>query len=213
MVDVGRLLDDLLASYGSQGWWPAEHPFEVMAGTVLVQRTAWNNAARAIARLRSNGLLDHERLARADEATLQQLIRPAGFYRAKAARLLRLARFVGRAGGIEVLATQSTVDLRHALLALDGIGEETADAVLLYAFARPVAVIDAYTRRVFARMSASNREFTDAQIRGAITGAVSDAARLNELHALINEHGKRSCRKTPVCATCCLTSWCAFSRG
>jgi endonuclease III related protein len=213
VLDVPRLFDTLFSSYGPQRWWPAEHRFEVMVGALLVQRTSWTNAARAIERLRAAGLLDHGALAKIDEESLQRSIRSAGFHRAKAPRLRRLAKFVASAGGMKGLSERSTEELRHALLAIDGIGEETADAILLYAFDRPVAVVDEYTRRVFDRVSGTAKHYTDVQIRAAITGAVKETEQLNELHALIAEHGKRSCRKTPVCSTCCLTSWCAFSRG
>jgi endonuclease III related protein len=210
---VKDVLSVLLDAYGPQHWWPAAEPFEVMVGAVLVQQTSWNSAERAIAALRDAGLLDARALAVIDSTELERLIRPAGFFRVKARRLRRLAAFIRDTGGLERLNDLPTEALRSALLGLDGIGAETADAMLLYAFGRPAAVIDAYTRRLIARLDGTDTPPSDDVIRHRMLSAVADDVdALNELHALIVEHGKRVCGNTPSCADCVLVRRCRFGR-
>jgi len=210
MTAVDRLFEAWLDHYGPQEWWPqTEGPFEIMVGAVLVQRTSWANAARAVARLRDSRLLDHMRLARVPEPKLQTLIEPAGFYRLKAGRLQSLARSVGAAGGIEALSTLATDELRDRLLEVRGVGPETADAILLYAFGRPVVVVDAYLRRILERVGSPRSKLTDEAIRADVLAHLDDASRLNEWHALAVAHAKTSCRSAPVCERCCVRRFCA----
>lgn len=199
----------LTTRYGAQHWWPAEDPFEVMVGAVLVQRTSWRNASQAVDRLRVAGCLDFAKLAAAKEPWLREIVKPAGFYNSKARRLIVLARFVSQAGGIDALGKLATSELRRRLLGLEGIGEETADAILLYAFERPVCVVDAYLRRWHARMSGETVD--DEGLRQRVLSDLPTAREQNELHALIVEHGKRHCRKTPDCIDCCLREECAHA--
>lgn len=203
-----RSRDRLLLEHGPQGWWPADTPFEIMVGALLVQRTTWRNAERAIAALKRAGLLDPRKLASADLATLQDYVRPAGFYRTKSGRVRALARFVLAAGGVAGLVRQPTDSLRRMLLDQPGIGAETADAILLYVFGRPVVVVDAYLRRFAARLEASNPPPTDADIVRAVTGEIDSADELSEFHALVVAHGKRHCRKIPRCDRCAVSSLC-----
>lgn len=198
----------LAARYGPQHWWPAEHAFEIMVGAVLVQRTSWTNAARAVAALRTAGLLEWRALAAAEEHALRERVRAAGFHNSKARRLIGVARFVRSAGGIDPLAAVETQELRKRLLNLDGIGRETADAILLYAFGRPVAVIDAYLRRWHTRMG--GLQVDDDLLRTNVEGALPTRSELNEFHALMVEHGKRHCRAQAVCKDCCLREECAY---
>ena len=207
------VLDRLAGAYGPQRWWPARDPFEMMAGALLTQRTTWRNAERAIASLRCEGVLSPEALASVPVARLESLIRMAGTFRTKAARLKALARWYVDAGGRDALAVRSTAQLRLELLALPGIGPETADDVLVYVFARPVFVVDAYARRILSRYGWAKgdepyEQFSDAAVRAV--GA--DAARLGELHALLVEHGKRHCRSTPRCTGCPLAAECGAAR-
>lgn len=208
-AEISRLL---AAAYGSQeGWWPAENAFEIMVGAVLVQRTAWSNAEKAIDRLRRERLLDAAVLALAPPDRVERCIRGAGFFRTKAARLRKLSAFVAAAGGIRSLECHSTEGLRAQLLAIEGIGPETADAILLYGFERPVVVIDAYLRRIAARLTGRDEvrgAGGDAALRESITGEIGDAGRLNEFHALIVAHGKARCRIRPLCGACPLLSRC-----
>ena len=205
--------DRLAAAYGPQEWWPAREPFEMMAGALLTQRTTWRNAARVIASLRREGVLSPGALALVPVDELEALVRPAGTFRTKAARLRALARWYVDVGGRDALAARPTADLRSALLALPGIGAETADDILVYAFARPVFVVDAYARRILSRYGWAQGDEPYEQLSDAVARAVGpDAARLGELHALLVEHGKRHCRSVPRCAGCPLAGECRTGR-
>ena len=203
------VFDRLAAAYGTQAWWPAHDPFEMMAGALLTQRTTWRNAERAIAALRDADALSPEMLALLPASRLEALVRPAGTFRVKAARLRSLARWYLDAGGIESLSVRSTAVLRAELLELAGIGPETADDILVYAFARPVFVVDAYARRILSRYGWAKGDEPYDRLSAAATRAIGrDAAVLGEFHALLVEHGKRHCRSSPRCTGCPLASRC-----
>ncbi|MDE0459305.1 MAG: endonuclease [Chromatiales bacterium] len=205
--------DRLAAAYGPQNWWPARDPFEMMAGALLTQRTTWRNAERAIASLRREGVLSPEALALVPVSRLEALVRMAGTFRTKAVRLRVLARWYVDAGGRDALAARSTASLRSELLALPGIGPETADDILVYAFARPVFVVDAYARRILSRHGWAREDEPYEQLSDTVARAIGpDAALLGEFHALLVEHGKRHCRSAPRCTGCPLAAECRTGR-
>ena len=204
-----RVYERLLAAYGPQHWWPGDSPFEVMVGAVLTQNTAWRNVERAIANLEAAGALTPTAVASLPPAELAALIRPAGYFNVKAQRLQAFCRFLLEAGGVDALGARPTEALRHALLAVHGIGPETADDILLYAFARPVFVIDAYTRRLLRRLGLAGGDEGYEALRQGIERALGpDEALFNELHALIVHHAKVVCATRPRCAACCLRRLC-----
>ena len=200
-----RLHVALLRRFGPQRWWPGRSAYEIAVGAILTQNTAWTSAARAVATLRARRLLDPRRFIAMPEAQLAALIRPAGTYRLKARRLgaftrWLLERFGGRFHG---LRRAPLAPLRAELLAVPGLGPETVDAILLYAAGRPVAVADAYTRRVLARHRLIPASATYEETRAFLEAHLpSDPALLNELHALFVAVGKTFCRATPYCAEC-----------
>ncbi|MYC08444.1 MAG: endonuclease [Chloroflexi bacterium] len=218
-----EIFERLLARYGGQRWWPADTPFEVMVGAVLTQATSWANVELAIARLKDAGALSPSAIRDMDAAELAALIYSSGFYNIKARRLKALVKFIGDAYGdsIDAMRAADCDTLRRELLAVSGIGEETADAILLYALDKPVFVVDAYSRRLTERLGiapqsqsygAHQRLFTDNLPHDRALFANNlpqDTALFVEYHALIVEHGKQACRKTPVCASCCLVDVCA----
>jgi endonuclease-3 related protein len=209
-----RLHERLLAAYGPQHWWPADTPFEVMVGAVLTQNTAWRNVERAIANLKAADALSAAAIAGLPPAELAALIRPAGYFNVKARRLQAFCRFVLESGGEAALARRSTVDLRHALLAVHGVGPETADDILLYAFGRPVFVIDTYTRRLLRRLGLADGDEGYEELRLGIERTFGPDARLfNELHALIVHHAKMACGAKPRCTGCCLRRICPEGRA
>ncbi|MGA7980493.1 MAG: endonuclease [Chromatiaceae bacterium] len=182
-----------------------------MVGAILTQNTAWTNVERAIARLRSRGALDPESIVSLPGEALAELLRPVGYFNVKAQRLQSFCAAYLAVGGIERLAAMATDELRRWLLAVRGVGPETADDILLYAFSRPVFVVDAYTRRVFARLGWLRGDEGYELIRRGFEGALdSDAAFFNEYHALIVVHGKGVCRTRPRCDGCCLRSLCPY---
>lgn len=203
------ILARLATAYGPQEWWPARDPFEMMTGALLTQRTTWRNAERAIASLRHAGALSPKALALLPVSELEALIRTAGTFRIKAVRLKALARWYIDTGGREALTVRSTVELRSELLGLPGIGPETADDILVYVFARPVFVVDAYARRILSRYAWAEGGEPYERLSAAVADALGrDAAVLGEFHALLVEHGKRHCRATPRCPGCPLAAQC-----
>lgn len=199
----------LLSAYGPQHWWPAETPFEVMVGAVLTQNTAWGNVEQAIARLKQALELTPEHLLTLTEQQLAEYIRPSGYFNIKARRLRNLCQFIVQQGGEGALRQQPTDRLREALLSVNGVGPETADDILLYAFERPVFVIDAYTRRLFSRLGLiEGSEGYEQLRRGVETEFGPDVEAFNEFHALIVRHAKRHCSVRPRCEGCCIRcSW------
>jgi endonuclease-3 related protein len=175
---------------------------------VLVQRTAWHNAEQALAAMRPRGLLAPDALAAADSEALKALIRPAGFVNAKARYLQALAAFVVDSGGLAELSNLSTAALRARLLAVHGVGPETADSILLYLFDRPVWISDAYAARVFTRVSgaAAAPGNQDALLESWCSDQRTQD--IQELHALIVAHGKAHCRAAPRCYGCPLLGLC-----
>ena len=199
----------LLDAHGPQHWWPGDSPFEIMVGAVLTQNTAWINVERAIANLINAEALDPARILAVKEAQLADWLRPSGYFNIKARRLRNFCRWYVEAGEYRKLKQWETGTLRHALLAVNGIGPETADDILLYAFERPVFVIDAYTRRLFARLELIAGGEGYETLRHAIERALGpDVQLFNEYHALIVAHAKDVCRVRPRCSNCVLRKGC-----
>jgi endonuclease-3 related protein len=198
--------DKLRADLGPQNWWPARTPFEVIVGAILTQNTAWVNVERAIANLRRERLLTPAALQRVPLAKLARLVRPSGYFRQKAKKLKAFVRFLReRFGGSLVRMFRTpTAELREMLLAVHGIGPETADSILLYAGQHPVFVVDAYTKRVLARHGLVGEKAGYEEVRALFERKLPrDAQLYNEYHALLVQVGKNWCRpREPQCAAC-----------
>lgn len=205
----------MLEAYGPQHWWPGDTPFEVMVGAVLTQNTAWSNVEPAIANLVRLDALSAERILALPLETLAEALRPSGYFNLKTKRLRALCALLLESGGESVLARLPTAELRQRLLGVNGIGPETADDILLYAFERPVFVIDAYTRRIFRRLGRLRGEEPYEDLRRAFEQALGpDVPRFNEYHGLIVRHAKEACGpRAPRCASCCLAQLCARGGG
>ncbi len=210
------IFDRLVAHFGPLHWWPAETPFEVVVGAVLTQNTAWRNVERAIVNLRGAGALDPRSLNDLSRSRLEELIRPAGFFRQKAERLqLFTTHLLGRHGGdLARMLAGPLEEVRSELLALKGVGPETADSILLYAADRPSFVVDAYTRRLFGRLGLLEGSESYGAVRDLFMEHLpSDADLYNEYHALIVEECKTFCRKrAPLCPACPLLPLCPTGR-
>ena len=206
----------LFKHYGSQHWWPGDSPFEVMVGAVLTQNTAWTNVEKAIANLKQSKVLSAVKLAAMPADALAQLIRPAGYFNVKAKRLQSFCNWFLEQGGEKTLNRCDDVELRNGLLSVNGVGPETADDMVLYAFNRPVFVIDAYTRRIFSRLGLVTGDESYEQLRQQFEMQLSSKIKqrdelvsiYNEYHALIVLHAKDVCRKKPRCSDCCLRRQC-----
>lgn len=208
VVVYERLFD----CYGPQYWWPAQTTFEMMIGAILTQNTAWINVERTLTNLKRLGLLNAQAILQCPERTLTEALRPSRFFNVKARRLHCFCRWFLAAGGLSNLQEISTTVLREKLLDIKGIGPETADDMLLYAFGRPVFVIDAYTRRLFSRLGLIHGAEPYDQLRERFELAMQGQAPLyNEYHALIVRHGKEVCQRKARCTGCVLSGICSFA--
>jgi endonuclease-3 related protein len=202
--------DQLAAAYGPQEWWPAQTPLEVIVGAYLTQNTSWRGVERSIANLVERGVMNLDGLRAIPEDELRVLIRPSGYMVRKALAIKAFVSFLDREHGspLDRLAAQPTSVARRQLLALPGVGQETADAILLYALLRPIAVVDEYLRRIADRhgLAGRDRKYADVQQLVDIAFANDPAEfRLqlyNEFHALVVAVGKHHCGPTARCEGC-----------
>lgn len=195
----------LLQHFGHRHWWPGETSFEVIVGAVLTQNTAWKNVEKAIVNLKRENVLSLSALHRISESRLARLIRPAGYFNVKAGRLKNVIEFLRHksGGNLNVMFKEKIGRLRRDLLEVNGVGEETADSILLYAGEKPVFVVDAYTKRVFERHRYLKGGEKYQQIQNMFMNLLPKSAELyNDYHAQIVEVGKDYCRKTPLCDDC-----------
>ncbi|MGI6157514.1 MAG: endonuclease III domain-containing protein [Saccharofermentanales bacterium] len=202
-----EIYETLFSFYGDLQWWPAKTPYEVMVGAILTQNTAWTNVEKAIGRF--EGDLSPERIDHLSLEELQDLIRPAGFYKQKSKYLKALtAWFLAYDCDVKRIQNLRLSDVRKELLGVHGVGNETADSILLYAFHFPTFVVDAYTMRLFKRYPLDAGR-TYAQVKKFIERRIpADVLMYNRFHALLVQNGKDHCRKKARCEGCALESSC-----
>lgn len=213
MTQVLTIYERLRAHFGPSGWWPAETPFEVIVGAILVQNCAWRNVTLALENVREAGLLSPEGLRDVEFDRLAELIRPSGYYRSKARKLKAFVAHLWErySGSLEAMADRPLGELRDELLGVYGIGPETADSILNYALNKPVMVVDAYTARVFHRLGLLPEKVRYAQMQELFaTRLPLDVALFQDYHGLIVRLGQDHCRKRqPQCGGCPLADMCA----
>jgi endonuclease-3 related protein len=209
-----QVFDRLSEHHGPLNWWPGESGFEVMVGAILTQNTAWSHVEQAIANLKRAQALTPEQILALPPEELGALIRPSGYFNVKSRRLRSFCQWYLEQGGERALSHWNTGVLRSALLSVNGVGPETADDILLYAFERPVFVVDAYTRRLFSRLGMVDGDVPYESLRASVEAIIGeDVPRLNELHAVIVIHGKEICRPRPRCNACVLLEECPTGQG
>lgn len=202
LTEIYQLLFD---RFGPQHWWPGETRFEIITGAILTQNTSWANVEKAITNLKSADCLTPEKLHRLDPAQLAELIRPAGYYNIKAKRLKNFINwlFDNYDGELANLETIDTDRLREELLVIKGVGRETADSILLYAFDRPIFVVDAYTARIVFRHGLIGPDADYEQLRELFESSLpADTQLFNEYHALLVRVGKEFCKPKARCSDC-----------
>ncbi|UFJ41871.1 endonuclease [Brevibacillus humidisoli] len=206
-----KRLDEQFPDFTVDRWWGITNRYERMIGSVLVQNTTWTNAAKALASLREQGLLDPDVLGKLTFDQVVPVIHSAGFQQAKSRTILSLTHWLQRHDGFEGnLRQTATEQLRNQLLSIKGVGEETADTILAYCFERPTISGDAYTRRLYERISGQSLRYGD--IRRLIMDQLTERDQLARLHGLIVEHGKTICRKRePMCSQCPLKQRCLYA--
>ena len=212
------------AAYGPQHWWPGDGPFEVIAGAILTQSAAWANVVLALTNMRAAGCWSLKAVHQLPVEELAELVRSSGYFNAKARKLKAFAAHVATnyQGDLDRFLARPMVPLREELLSIHGIGEETADDIMVYAAGKPSFVIDTYTRRIMDRLGmtpgAARPKYADYQ---AVfhdnlphdEDQTQDTRLYNEFHALWDRHAKEACAKTPRCQDCCLLDLCPTGRS
>ena len=204
----------LYRAYGPQGWWPGDGAFDVVVGAILTQAAAWTNVERAIFNMKQAGCWSLRAIYEMPAEELASIIRPSGYFNAKARKLKAFAEHLveGYDADLSAFLSQELDPLRVELLAIHGIGEETADDILVYAAGEPSFVIDSYTRRIVQRVglvpqnSKASYQFYQEIFHANLKG---DVSLFNEYHALLDHHAKVTCAKVPLCSVCCLKDICA----
>ena len=210
-----EIYNRLYKHYGPQRWWPAETTLEVALGAILTQAVAWGNVEKALVNLKCESLISTRALRDISQDELAGLIRPVGYFNTKAKKLKAFIDHLwgGYNGDLDLFLSMDAHKLREELLGIHGIGEETADDIVLYAAGRPSFVIDAYTRRILTRIGLAQEDERYTFYQELFhTNLPLDAPLFNEYHALLDRHAKDTCKKLPLCRGCCLLDLCPLGK-
>lgn len=199
------IFQTLLSSFGKRNWWPGETELEIIVGAILTQNTSWKNVEKAITNMKIHNILNSEAIQSIPIKKLEEIIKPSGFYKQKSERLKKVIHILhgNNHKSIHDLKQFDTPFLRNLFLSIKGIGPETADSILLYAFNRPIFVVDAYTKRFIKNhgLYDGNGKYDDIQ-RYFMTNLPLDTYLFNEFHALIVCLCQTYCKKVPECTLC-----------
>ncbi len=212
-VKLGRLYLTMKSRFGFLNWWPGETKDEIVIGAILTQNTSWKNVEKAIKNLKEENVLSISKIAACKTAYLEELIRPSGFYKQKASRLKGFASHViKRYGTLDKMFRKNEKELRKELLSLNGIGNETADSIILYAAEKPVFVIDAYTKRIMGRVYGfKEKELEYQNLQKLIQEKIqTDVTLYKDFHAQFVELAKNYCKKEPLCENCPINKNCKY---
>ncbi|MFC1668379.1 endonuclease III domain-containing protein [Chlamydiota bacterium] len=204
-LDLKKIYDTLFTTFGPQKWWPGDSPEEIIIGAILTQNTSWKNVEKAILNLKEHDLIDFKKLSQISESTLSPLLIPAGYYNLKTKRLKNFITWINTQYNNDLagLRAQSTEQIRSQLLSVNGIGNETADSIILYALNKPIFVIDAYTKRILLQHGFINENATYKDMQELFHTCFNyELDIFNEFHALIVHIGKHYCKKSPQCYLC-----------
>ncbi|MBU0671889.1 MAG: endonuclease III domain-containing protein [Candidatus Margulisbacteria bacterium] len=205
-----KIYKRLLAHFGPQRWWPGDTPFEVIIGAILTQSANWGNVEMAIDNLKREKVLNPKKILEIRYSKLEKLIRPSGYFRAKAKKVKAFVKHLveNYNGSLKRMFNKSIPELREELLAIHGIGPETADSIICYAAYKPTFVVDAYTKRIGNRVGLFKLgKYYD--IKDYFEGNLPKKYQLlNEYHALIVALGKYFCKSKPICDGCPIFTVC-----
>jgi endonuclease-3 related protein len=210
---IGMVYRSLLDQYGPQNWWPAETRFEIVVGAILAQGTAWSNVEKAINQIKSAGAMNPKAIREMDPKLLSELIYSSGYYRTKSVRLKAVTQYLNQRFGddIDLMKEVDVIQLRQELLGINGIGEETADDILLYVVGLPVFVVDSYTKRIFSRLGIGPEKGSYSLYQTMFMSNLEhDVNLMKEYHALIVQHASKVCRPIPLCTKCYIKNMCGF---
>ncbi|MGM0444775.1 MAG: endonuclease III domain-containing protein [Bacillota bacterium] len=200
----------LFDHYGPQDWWPADSALEVIIGAILTQSVNWTNVEKAISNLKEADLISLKKLKEVKEKRLAELIKPSGYYNMKAKKLKSFVSYIDDNYNLNLnkLSKGKPKKIRKKLLDIYGIGPETADSILLYAFNKPVFVVDTYTKRIFSRIDYTSEDVSYDKLKALFEkNLVNDCKIFNEYHALLVKHAKEHCLKSsPLCNKCPLNN-------
>ena len=213
MLELEELYKKLRDNFGYLNWWPGDTKVEIVVGAILTQNTAWKNVEKAIKNLKERKMLSLERLASAKPKELEEAIRPSGFYKQKAKRLSNLFKYIkANYSTLERFFDKDKNELRSELLNLNGIGNETADSIILYAAEKPTFVIDTYTRRIMNRVYGIEEEIEYNKLKEYFESRLrQDLELYKDFHAQFVELGKRFCKKKPLCDECPIRDYCLYA--
>ncbi len=200
-----KIYERLFKTFGPQAWWPAQSPFEVIVGAILTQNTNWGNVEKALTNLKQKNLLSPELLHKIPIKKLTLLIRPAGYFNVKTKRLKSFIHFLfeNYNGDLKKMGQEETEVLRQKLLSVNGIGPETADSILLYAFHKPIFVVDSYTKRILYRHDLIDKDDDYHSVQKIFMSSLAlDEKMFNEYHALLVRVAKDYCKTKPQCEQC-----------
>ena len=202
---INEFYKSLFEQYGRQNWWPAENKLECILGAILTQNTSWNNVEKAIFKLKENKLIDLTKLNKIKVGELAKIIRSSGYYNQKAKCIKNFIKFIviEYEGNLDLMQNEDFNVLREKLINIKGIGFETADTILLYAFNKPAFVIDKYTYRMLSRHKLIPEQTNYQEMQELFVNSIgSNPVIYNEFHALIVKVGKEHCKRTADCIGC-----------
>ena len=214
LIDV---YDTLFSKYGPQGWWPGEGPLDVVIGAILTQNTAWSNVEKAITNLKMSNLWTLESIHRSSQEDLASVVLSSGYFNQKARKLKAFAEhiYIKHEGDLAKFLNQELSCLRKELLSIYGIGPETADDILVYAAEKPSFIIDVYSKRILGRLGVFDikprARYEDYQ-KLVQDQLPQDVRLFNEFHALLDNHAKLICKKSPICSECVLIDVCNWGQ-
>jgi endonuclease-3 related protein len=213
-ISIEGLYRVLRSHFGFRYWWPGDTKDEIVIGAILTQQTTWRNVEKAIENLKREGLLSVDSIARCRKRKLEGLIRSTGYYKQKSMRLIGFCKTVSDYyGGFEGLETLGDMEMRSALLSINGIGPETADSIMLYAAGRKAFVVDAYTKRIFSRIYGTSIDMPYDEMQRMITSHIPGRLSIyKDFHAQLVELGKNNCRTVPVCGGCPVAGYCMYAK-
>ncbi len=203
---IQNVYDAFYKEYGFQNWWPADNKFEVVIGAILTQSTSWNNVVLALDNIKNADLLSPQKLLDIDIETLENLVRPSGYYKQKTKKLISFLNYFKIYNlDFELISKKSREQLRIELLDVWGIGEETADSILCYALDKDILVVDTYTKRLAHRLSLTNEDIKYIDLQKYLMARMPKSNKYyNDFHAQVVYHSKISCTKKPKCESCIL---------
>ena len=203
------------SAFGFLHWWPGDTKDEIFIGAILTQQTTWLNVEKAISNLKRSRALSISALSKMKTRDIEKLVKPSGYYKQKAKRLISLSSaIISNYGSLEGLFGLGQKELRRTLLDMNGIGPETADSIVLYAAGKPTFVIDAYTKRIMHRVFGTAADISYDSLKAAFESALPKKLGLyKDFHAQFVELGKRYCKAKPACSECPALGLCQYANS